>query len=346
MKKKLVLLVILFAFAGIAWWFRAELHAWLNPPEHELILYGNVDDRRLKLSFMISERIAELIPEEGTVIKKGDLIGSLESIRIENDIVAAKADIAARRAAVAAAQAAYDKAKNGSRIEDIAIARAGNAAIQARIKAAESDYKRQQNLRTHDVVSIQVAEVAEAEYFFLKGGLAAVQSYLQKLLAGERPEDIAAAAAKLEQAKAEQAKAEAELVIKEQALKDTRLYAPCDGIIRNRLLEPGEMTNPQTAVFSLAVVSPKWIRCYLKESWLTKVKSGDKATIRFDGADRDFEGWIGFISPVAEFTPKNIETPELRTSLVYETRVFVNDPENVLKLGAPATVLFPGVMVK
>ncbi len=346
MKKKLILLVILLALAGTAWWFRAEIRARLNPSDHELVLYGNVDDRRLKLSFMISERIAELLPEEGTVVKKGDLIGSLESVRIENDIVAVKADIAARRAAVAASQAAYDKAKNGSRPEDIAIAHGGHAAIQARIKASESDFRRQQALAKDKIVSAQTAELAEAEYFFYKGGLTAIQNYLAKVLAGERVEDIAAAAAKLDQAKAEQAKAEAELVIKEQTLKDTRLYAPCDGIIRNRLLEPGEMTNPQTAVFTLAVVSPKWIRCYLKESWLTKVKSGDKTIIRFDGAKSDFEGWIGFISPVAEFTPKNIETPELRTSLVYETRVFVNDPENVLKLGAPATVIFPGVMVK
>ncbi len=341
MKKRWILLAVILILAGAAWWFRANL----NPAEQELVLYGNVDDRRLKLSFLISERIAELIPEEGTVVKKGDLVGSLESIRIENDITALKADVAARRAAAAAAQALYEKAKNGSRPEDIAIALGGNAAIQAKIKAAESDFKRQTGLVKLDAVSIQTAETAEAEYLFLKGALSAVQGYLAKLTAGERAEDITAAAARLEQAKAEQARAEAELVIKEQTLKDTRLYAPCDGIIRNRLLEPGEITNPQTAVFNLAVVSPKWVRCYLKESWLTQVKSGNKAIIRFDGEKNDFEGWVGFISPTAEFTPKNIETPELRTSLVYEIRVFVNDPGNRLKLGAPATVHFPGIIV-
>ena len=63
-----------------------------------------------------------------------------------------------------------------------------------------------------------------------------------------------------------------------------------------------------------------------------------------DGMERDFSGWVGFVSPTAEFTPKNIETPELRTSLVYETRVFVDDPENQLKLGSPVTVVFPGIM--
>lgn len=346
MKNKIPFLLGVMLLAGAAWFFRAEITEWLEPSEQELVLYGNVDDRQLNLSFMISERIAELIPEEGTLVRQGELIGTLESIRIENDIAAVRADIAARKAAVAAAQAAYDKAVNGSRPEDIAMARGGNAAIEAKIRAAESDYNRQKTLLGSNAVSAQTAEVAEAEYLFLRGGLQAVQSYLAKLVAGERVEDIAAAKAKLEQAKAELLRAETELVIGEQRLADAKLYAPRDGIIRNRLLEPGELASPQTPVLSMAVVSPKWIRCYLQQSWLIKVKSGDKALLRFDGAERDFEGWIGFISPTAEFTPKNIETPELRTSLVYEIRVYVDDPENLLKLGAPATIIFPGVMVK
>ena len=100
------------------------------------------------------------------------------------------------------------------------------------------------------------------------------------------------------------------------------------------------LAAPQIPVLSLAVVSPKWVRCYLSETELTRVKMGDQAKIHFDGADAPFDGWVGFISPNAEFTPKNIETAELRTNLVYEMRVYVNDPENRLKLGAPATVSF------
>ena len=148
----------------------------------------------------------------------------------------------------------------------------------------------------------------------------------------------------MEQAKANLARAEAELQILRQQLADTKLHAPCDGIIRNRLLEPGELASPQKPVLTLAVVSPKWVRVYLPETLLAKVKTGEKCRIRMDGMERDFSGWVGFVSPTAEFTPKNIETPELRTSLVYETRVFVDDPENQLKLGSPVTVVFPGIM--
>ena len=346
MKKKLIALAVLLLLGGCVWIFRSDIQNWFSPRKSELILYGNVDNRQLSLSFLISERLDKLLPEEGSIVRKGEFLGELETVRIENDIVASRADIASRKDALAASEALYEKAKNGSRAEDIAIAHAGNAAIEAKIKAAEADYKRQTTLRTSHAVSAQIQEAAESEYLFLKAGLQAVQNYLNKLLAGERKEDIAVSAANYEQAKAELARAEAELIIREQRLKDAKLYAPCDGIVRNRLLEPGELTGPQNAVLTLAVISPKWIRVYLPETELTKIKSGDKATIHFDGAKNAFDGWVGFISPTAEFTPKNIETPELRTNLVYEVRVFVNDPENLLKLGAPATVTFPGTMVK
>ena len=106
------------------------------------------------------------------------------------------------------------------------------------------------------------------------------------------------------------------------------------------------MASPQTPVVTLAIVSPKWVRVYLSEPQLPLVKPGDKAKIRIDGMPKTiFDGWVGFISPNAEFTPKNVETRELRTSLVYEVRVYVNDPDNLLKLGAPATVEFERIDV-
>ncbi len=346
MKKKLLIPITLLLLAAGAWHFRDGILTWFGPSERELVLYGNVDNRQLKLTFLISERIAELLPEEGSTVRKGDFLGSLETVRIQNDIASARADVSSRKASVEAARAACEKAKNGSRPEDIAVARAGNTAIEAKIRAAELDFLRQKTLRKTEAVSAQTEESAEAEFFFLKAALSAAQSYLAKLIAGERAEDIAAAAARLEQARAELTRAEAELAIREQRLEDAKLYAPADGVVRNRLLEPGELASPQNAVLTLAVTSPKWIRVYLPEPYLTLVRSGDRAVVRCDGAAADFSGWVGFLSPAAEFTPKNIETPELRTSLVYEMRVFVNDPENRLKPGAPATVEFPGVTVK
>jgi len=107
-------------------------------------------------------------------------------------------------------------------------------------------------------------------------------------------------------------------------------------------MEPGEMASPQKPVFSLAVTDPKWIRAYVSEPDLGKVSPGMAASVAVDSfPERRFEGWVGFISPVAEFTPKAVQTAELRTSLVYDVRVFVKDPADALRLGMPATVCLP-----
>ena len=102
------------------------------------------------------------------------------------------------------------------------------------------------------------------------------------------------------------------------------------------------MASPQKPVYNLSLTHTKWVRAYLTESQLGKVKPGFSATVHNDSfPGTDFKGTVGFISSVAEFTPKNVETPDLRTALVYEVRIIVDDPDNRLRLGAPATVTIP-----
>jgi HlyD family secretion protein len=160
----------------------------------------------------------------------------------------------------------------------------------------------------------------------------ALQKALALTIAGPRPEEVAEAEARLRAA-------EAQLALLQQQLADAQLVAPVHGTVRTRLMEPGEMASPQKPVFSLAVTDPKWVRAYVSEPDLGKVSPGMAASVMVDSfPQRRFEGWVGFISPIAEFTPKTVQTTELRTSLVYEVRVFVKDPEDALRLGMPATV--------
>ena len=113
-------------------------------------------------------------------------------------------------------------------------------------------------------------------------------------------------------------------------------------MVRSRIVEPGEIAAPQKPAFTLAITDPKWVRAYVSETDLGALHEGIKATVTADAfAGRGFAGWVGFISPVAEFTPKSVETPELRSSLVYQVRVFVEDPADELRLGMPATVHLP-----
>ena len=156
---------------------------------------------------------------------------------------------------------------------------------------------------------------------------------------GVSKQDLDNAKAALDGAVARQNVNEAQLALLQQQLKDADLVAPVNATVRSRIMEPGEMASPQRAVLSLAITDPKWVRVYVAEPDLPKVHPGMTGCVTVDGyPNRSFAGWVGFISPVAEFTPKTIETTELRTSLVYELRMFVNDPGDVLRLGMPATV--------
>ena len=131
----------------------------------------------------------------------------------------------------------------------------------------------------------------------------------------------------------------AELEVARKALADASLYAPESGIVQERILEPGDMASPQRTVYTLALTDPIWVRAYVQETDLGKLRPGMRAEVTNDSyPDKRYRGWVGYISPTAEFTPKSVETTEVRSSLVYQVRVFVCDAQGELRLGMPATV--------
>jgi HlyD family secretion protein len=180
-----------------------------------------------------------------------------------------------------------------------------------------------------------VAQKAEAHV--------ARQTYLRMQQMAARklvsPEEVDVAEGKSRAAIARVAAAEAALEESTQALKDAEMYAPVNGVIRERIAEVGDFVTPMTPVITMALLNPVWVRTYLPETSLGRVKPGARAKIQTDSyPNKVYDGWVGSISPTAEFTPKNIETPELRTRLVYQMRVFVCNPDYELRLGMPATV--------
>lgn len=133
--------------------------------------------------------------------------------------------------------------------------------------------------------------------------------------------------------------AKAGLELARRALADASLYAPDNGIIQERILEPGDMASPQRPVYTFAMTDPLWVRVYVKESDLGKIRPGMRAEVATDSyPNKRYNAWLGYISPTAEFTPKSVETTEVRSSLVYQVRIFVCNPQNELHLGMPATV--------
>jgi HlyD family secretion protein len=321
-----VLVVIAAGAAGWRWWVTRDSNA-----PRELTLYGNVDLRQVDLAFNNSERIAKVLAQEGDRIHPGQLVAQLDTSRLEPMVSQAEAQVAAQKQVVA-------RLHNGSRPEEIAQARANVESAKADAANARQHYLRLKDIAGKSggrAVSQDDLDAAKSALDVAEAKLVVNQRALDLAVIGPRQEDIL-------QGEAQLRGNEAQLALLKQQLADAKLYAPSEAVIRSRLLEPGDMATPQKPVFSLAIVDPKWVRAYVDEANLGKLKPGMPVAIVVDSfPGRRFPGWIGFISPVAEFTPKEVQTPELRTSLVYEVRAFVKDPDDNLRLGMPATVLVP-----
>jgi len=324
-KKKLrfILVLVILGAIGVGFWLWGTNRQ--TEPADALVLYGNVDIRQVELAFNDTERIAELRVEEGDRVKKGLLLAKLETERFELAVARDEAQVNNQQQVVARLEA-------GTRAEEIRKERADVAAAGAALDDAERTYRRIKSLVPNQAASVQQLDDARATENSALARLNAAKAMLDLALAGPRKEDIAAAKALLK-------RYEAQLGLARRDLKNAFLYAPADGIIQDRILEVGDMASPQKAVFTIALTDPLWVRAYVPEPDLGKIREGLKAQVTTDSfPGKRYEGWIGFISPTAEFTPKPVETPELRTRLVYQVRVFVKNPQDELRLGMPATV--------
>jgi HlyD family secretion protein len=327
MKKKIIPLALaVVAAAGAGFWYSHRIH--VGEAAKELTLYGNVDIRQVQLAFHATGRVKQLAVQEGESVKPGDLVAEMDPIRYEASVARAAAELAVRKQELARLLA-------GSRPEEIREARARVKAAEAKLEDARLVYRRTQELYRDKTTPKQSLDNAEAAFESARADADAAQQALTLALKGPREEDIAAARA---QAQA----SEAALRLAERELADTKLYAPSEGVIQDRILEPGDMAFPETPVFTLALTNPTWVRAYVPEPSLGKIAPGMKAYITTDSfPGKIYRGWIGFISPTAEFTPKEVQTPELRTKLVYRIRVYACNPNNELRLGMPVTVTIP-----
>ena len=326
MKAKIFLVVPLVAAALAAgvWWFRHNG----STVQRELTLQGNVDIRQVELAFNASGRIDKILVREGDRVKPGQMLATLDTERLHRTLDQGEAQAAAQRQVVA-------RLKAGSRPEEIRQARAQRDAAQVAVADATAFYQRQVDLVGKHFISRQQADSARFALDKARAQLKAAQETLRLTELGPRKEDVAAA-------QATQAANEAAVAIIARDIREGELDAPSDGIIENRILEPGDMASPQKPVFTLALTDPVWVRTYLPETQLGRVPVGASAWVRTDShPDQRYRAWVGYVSPSAEFTPKSVETTEIRSSLVYQARVYVCAGQNELRMGMPATVLIP-----
>ena len=318
----ILVVLVLAVILGVRWFLQTEG----NPSASELRIYGNIDIRKADLAFNEQERIAQVLVEEGDRVKAGQVLAILQTNRLEAQIEEAKAQIAAQQEVV-------KRFESGTRPQEIEQARAEVEAAKATVRNSMLNFERIAKTSGAGATSRQALDNARAQFDVDDAQLKVKEKALNLALEGPRKEDIAAAKNTLEALKAS-------LSLLQIRLADMTLISPAQGIIQNRILEPGEMASPTRPVVTLALTDPKWVRAYVPEPDLGRINLGMKAKILSDSfPDQNFEGWIGFISPVAEFTPKTVETEDLRTKLVYEVRVFVYDSKDMLRLGMPVTVI-------
>lgn len=318
-----VVALLLAVAAGSLVYFR--YHAVDDGVPGSLVLYGNVDIRQVDLAFNVDGRVEAMLAEEGDSVEAGQLLARLDDSRYQDAAAAARATAASYRAVVARLEA-------GTRSEEIEKARADVRAAEGTWKAAQAQVERQKALARDRFASQQALDDAIATEQAARGNLDSLRQVLALAVAGPRKEDIA-------EAKANLGTAEANLAVAEHRLADTSLEASTDGIVLTRIQEPGAVILANTPVYTVALADPLWVRTYVSEPDLARVYPGMKAEVATDAASGQvYQGWVGFISPTAEFTPKTVQTPDIRTSLVYRLRVYVHNPDGGLRQGMPVTV--------
>ena len=293
--------------------------------QEELVLQGNVDVREVSLAFRQSDRILEMLAEEGDRVQKGQVLARLDTRELKLQLQRLNAEIAAQQSTV-------DKLHNGTRPEEIRQAEGNLRQAQAAAEHAAGVYQRKRDIYTSIAgISQQELDNAYHDMEAKQATMSVAEAALQEAKAGPRQEDIAGAEAGLQALRNEQLRYI-------YLLSQYELQAP-DGVIRSRLLEAGDMASPSKPVFKLSLPGKKWVRAYVPETELGRVYEGQQARVYIDSLPgKAIDGQVGYISGTAEFTPKHVQTEELRTSLVYEVRVYVDDADNVLRLGMPATV--------
>jgi HlyD family secretion protein len=328
MRKVAVIVLLLAAALAGGWWFDVPARLGWAEANRNAVLYGNVDIRQVSLGFRVSGRIAELRVDEGDAVKAGEIMAELDAEPFQQALDVAEAEANALRATLA-------KLKAGARASEIAQARATHEERLAELRNAELAYERARQLRPAGTISQAELDQASAARAAAEARATSAREALALLEEGSRTEDVAAAEAQVNAATAKVASART-------ALEDTELRAPSDGIVLSRVREAGAIVSPQDTVYVLSLTKPVWVRAYVAEPDLGRIHPGMKVKVTSDtNPGGGYEATIGFISPVAEFTPKSVETPELRTDLVYRLRIVVADPGPDLRQGMPVTVHLP-----
>ncbi|MBA4394465.1 MAG: hemolysin secretion protein D [Desulfobacca sp.] len=321
MKKKMIILVLLIIFAGVAgvFYFKNQRIPELNVVR----VSGNIEITDVEVSFKIPGRVEKRLVSEGQLVKADQIVARLDSQDLAQEI-------AQRRAQVGSAQAVLTELKTGARPEEIAQAEAVLERAQADGARANLELERQKKLYEREVISTREYDLAKTTFDGTDARIREAKEMLILVRKGPRQEKIDQAKAGLEQAR--QA-----LALAETRMSYSVLMSPLTGIVLSENIEPGEFVSPGTPIITLGDLNRVYLRAYINETDLGRIKVGQKVHVLSDTfPGKAYEGKITFIASQAEFTPKNVQTQKERVKLVYRIKVDIPNPQMELKPGMPA----------
>jgi len=287
-----------------------------------LKLTGTIETTTVVVSFKVPGRLKERLVDEGQQVSAGQIVARLEDDELKDERMLRAAD-------QQAAQATLADLKAGSRQEEIAATAATLARLKAESERAAQDAVRAEALFKKEVIPRKELDAARAARDAAAAAVREAEQRLQLAKAGPRPDAVRAAQARLEGAAASRSLADTRL---SQAV----LAAPLAGTVLAKHAEPGELLAAGSPVITVARLDEVWVRAFLPETQLGKVRLGQVATVTSDSwKGRTYQGRVSFIASEAEFTPRNVQTEAERVKLVYRIKITIANPKQELKPGMP-----------
>jgi HlyD family secretion protein len=320
--KRVIPLLLLLAIGGAVVYFHPQ---WFRKPpvENMLRLSGNIEAHESLVSFKVTGRIIDLPVEEGMPLKAGDLLARLDNDDYRQQVAVDQSAIRVRHRQLALGLA-------GSRTQDIEAAKLAVLDAQADLDQKKKDYARYQALYDKDEIPGQTRDLAATNVTRTQATYERAQQLYNELVEGTRKEELAVEHSNVHQA-------DQNLQLSRIRLAYTALHAPFDGVVLVRQAELGEVVSPGTPIVTLADLDHVWVRVYVPETDLGKVRWGQAAEVRTDTyPGKVYRGQVAFIASEAEFTPKSVQTEKERVTLVYRLKVDVENPNRELKPGMPA----------
>ncbi|MDN5060597.1 HlyD family efflux transporter periplasmic adaptor subunit [Aliarcobacter butzleri] len=321
MKKKLTIALIILLISFVS--YKIYSNIFLKN-ENNLTFYGNIDTRTVNVGFRFLGKIENITKDEGEIVKKDEVLVKLDTASLEKSLEELNEKIFASKLELS-------KLQTGYRQEEILEAKAAMEEAIENLNKTKDTYNRQTNLFKTKSTSEENFTISQLNYKQALATLDKAKALYELRKNGYRDEDI-----KIQESNLKSLEIQAEKL--KIDLNDSIIKAPVDGVILTRFKEIGAITNAGENILEIAKTDEFWVRAYIDEKNLGNIKPGLKMSIQTDSRSENYEGVIGFISPVAEFTPKNIETQELRADLVYSFRVIVKNPDDKIRQGMPVTL--------